>query len=57
MVIVKNITNAGKSTKSRYPAMADKPSAPSRTTSKGVKQHSAVMIVPVMPVTNNLLFI
>src|SRR5260221_13828432 len=34
--------------------MADKPTAPSRTTRDGVKQHSAAMTMPTMPVAMSL---
>ena len=42
---------------SRYPTQADTPSAPNKITKAGVKQQSAAITVPRIPVFNNFRFI
>lgn len=50
------MAKAGSNTRSRYPTSADKPTAPNKTTSIGVKQHNAAITVPTIPVFNNVFF-
>ena len=47
------MASAGNSTKSSKPTTDDKPTALSNITSMGVKQHSAVAMVPNIPTLNN----
>lgn len=51
-----NITSAGSNTASRCPTHAESPTAPNNITNAGVKQQSAAIIVPAIPVFNNVDF-
>ena len=48
------IPRAGKSTMSKYPTKAGRPTAPNKITRTGVKQHSAAITVPANPNFNKL---
>jgi hypothetical protein len=50
---IKN-TNAGKRTESINPSAAENPTNPSSTTRSGVKQHSATITLPTMPIPRSL---